>query len=246
MLPGDVSYVDETAHGAKFEPAIEIRAESINAAEGSIEKHEYRIIDTYYANLFQMMLMDDRQQPATAREINERHEEKMLQVGPVIERDQDDVLDPLHNRVLRILARRGKLPPTPPQLLGKRVKIEYISIMAQAQKLLGTSSIDRFLSLVGSTSAVSKDILDIPNFDKIIRRYADDLGISPDDLNPDDLVQKLRAARQQQQAAMQQAQMSLAAVQGAKVMSETDMGGDSALSRLLNTTGGGGGPIGRA
>jgi hypothetical protein len=240
--PGDITHLDETAVG-KFESVLDIPPAAIEAVNNSMAIHERRIMETFYATLFLMISMDERTQPSTAREINERHEEKMLQLGPVIEQDQTDVLGPFHNRVVGILARKGKLPPVPKKLLGQRVQVVNVSIMAQAQKLLGTSATERAVSFVGSLAAVKKEVLDNLNMDQIIRRYCGALGLSPSDLNPKEVVEAMRQQRlssEQNTAAMEQ---SLAAVQGAKVASQTDMSGDTALSRLVNTVGGGQGEI---
>jgi hypothetical protein len=55
----------------------------------------------------------------TAREVAERHEEKLLQLGPVMERLQDELLDPLIRRAFGILWRGGYLPE-PPKSSGGR------------------------------------------------------------------------------------------------------------------------------
>jgi hypothetical protein len=237
MLPGDVSYVDETASGAKYEPAIKVPPDSIAAVEGSIREHEHRIEETYYMNLFLMMAMDSAQQPRTARDIAERSEEKMLMLGPVVDRDQDEVLDPLHNRVARILARRHKLPPVPASLQGQRIKVQYISIMAQAQKLVATAATERYLSIIGSTSAINKEILDIPNFDKMMRNYAEMLGLKPDEINAEDVVKMLREARAQQTAQAQALAAAQQTAETAKVASQADTSGDNVLTRLMQGTG---------
>jgi len=246
LLPGDTNYVPDNVAGQMFEPVVKIDPSVVTVAESSIREHEGRIKDTFYTSLFLAMLEDDRQQPITAREVNERHEEKMLQLGPTVERNEDELLSPLLNRIVQILARKGRIPPPPPELAGGRVKLEYISIMAQAQKLLATSATERFISFVGSTSAINKGVLDVPNFDKILRKYAEMLGMEPDDLNPEEVVAALRKQAAAQAQMQQAAQASTVMAQNAKVASETDMSGDSALSRLMNTVGGGGGPLARA
>jgi hypothetical protein len=246
LLPGDTTYVPDAVAGQAFAPAIEIKPEAVPVIEKSIREHENRIKDTFYVSLFMAMLEDERVQPITAREVTERHEEKMLQLGPTVERNEGELLSPLLHRIAMILYRKGRVPPPPPALQGKQIKVEYISIMAQAQKLMGTSATERFVSFVGSTSAVYKRALDLPNFDKIVRRYAEMLGIDPGDINTEEMVKQIRdaAVAQEQAAAAQEGAMN--AVQGAQIASQTDMGGDTALSRLLNTVGGGAGPIGRA
>jgi hypothetical protein len=237
LLPGDTNYVPDGQQGV-VKPAIDVHPESVREARESIKEHESRISDTFFASLFLMMLNNnDGVQPKTAREINERHEEKMLQLGPTIERNEDELLDPMINRVANIQMRRGRIRPPPPQLHGQRVKVEYISIMAQAQKLLGTASTERLTSFVGSLSAVNKDVLDILNFDKIVIEYAKMLGVPPDMINPQKVIAQIRAQRQQaqaQQAAMQQATQG---AQAAKAASEAELDKGSLLDRMMAGTG---------
>ena len=47
----------------------------------------------------------------SATEIVERREEKMVMLGPVLERLHDELLDPLIGRVFQIIARAGQIPP---------------------------------------------------------------------------------------------------------------------------------------
>ena len=75
-----------------------------------------RVKEAFYANLFLMMAECDRRE-ITAREIDERREEKMLMLGPVLERLHDELLSPLVARVFNIMARNGQLPE-PPRGLG--------------------------------------------------------------------------------------------------------------------------------
>jgi hypothetical protein len=100
-----------------------------------------RIKEAFYANLFLMMAESDRRE-ITAREIDERREEKMLMLGPVLERLHDELLQPLVARVFRIMARNGLIPPPPPSLAksldGNGLRVEFISILTQARKSVTT------------------------------------------------------------------------------------------------------------
>jgi hypothetical protein len=242
LLPGDNNFVPDGQQG-QFKPAIEVNPAAIPAQKDVIKEHEYRIGEGFYTNLFQMMLEDDRQQPSTAREINERHEEKMLQLGPVVERDEDELLDPMVNRVMAILQRKGKVPPPPAKLRGQRVKVEYTSVMAQAQKLLGTAAIERFTSFIGSTSAVKKQILDIMNEDEIAREYAKMLGVPVNCINTQEVVAKIREAAAQQAQAQQSMQALGGMAQAAKAASGAEVTDTNLLGRLMNGAGAGGGPL---
>ena len=238
LLEGDITYLDPTAAGATFEPAVVINPAAIPAVGEEIQRHEQRINAAFYADLWLMMAQSDRRQ-ITATEIEERHEEKMLQLGPVLERVMDELLDPLIDIVFSILWNSGRIPPPPQELQGVAdLKVEYISIMAQAQRMLGIVGVDRLASFVGSLVAVKPDVVDKLNADQMVDEYAAMLGTKPDLVNSDDRVAEMRDARNQ--AAAQQAQMEqmTVAAQGAKTLSETDTGTDNALTQLMGAMGG--------
>src|SRR5690606_36540354 len=111
----------------------------------------YRIQRAFYEDLFLMIAQSDARrgsQPVTAREIDERHEEKLLALGPVLERTNDELLDPLIDRAYGLMEAAGLIPEPPEELDGVTLKVEYISIMAAAQKLVGVVGQDRFIQTV--------------------------------------------------------------------------------------------------
>lgn len=232
LLPGDFTPVDHTAGGAKLEPALVIHPAALGAVREMIQDHEERINAAFYADLWLMMIDTDRRQ-VTAREVAERHEEKMLQLGPVLERLQDELLDPLIDRAFSILLRSGGLPPPPEELQGQDLRVEYISILAQAQKLVGTSAIDRLADRTLAIAAARPDVLDKVNWDEVVDAYGDALGVPPDLFHPDEAVQRIRQERAAQQQAQRAGEAALAAAQGAQTLANTPMEGDSALNRLL-------------
>ncbi|HUT78660.1 MAG TPA: portal protein, partial [Polyangia bacterium] len=135
LLPGMITYLD-SATGQKFEPAFVPDARGLQI-QNDMERYEFRINRAYFADLF-LMLANTAISGMTAREVEERHEEKMLQLGPVLERINDELLDPFIDRTFDIGNNRGLLPDPPKELEGQQTKIEYLSILAQAQKLVAT------------------------------------------------------------------------------------------------------------
>lgn len=247
LLPGDVTYLDRVAGGQGFEPAITIHPGAIQAIDEVIRAHEERINRAFYADLWLALSLDERNQRATAREVTERHEEKLIALGPTLERLHDELLDKLIERVFGVCMRRGLIPPPPPELQGQSVRVEYISIMAAAQRLLGVSAVERLASFVGNLAAARPDSLDKLNVDQIVEQYADMLGTPPDLLLNADEVAQVRAQRAEaQQRAQQQqvaAQVGPDMAKSAELLSRTDVNGTSALNRLLAAQGGGGGPL---
>ena len=70
-------------------------------------------------------------------------------LGPVLERLHDELLDPLIRRVFAIMVRNG-LVPDPPCTMGSSggmpapLQIEFISLLASAQKAAATGALERF------------------------------------------------------------------------------------------------------
>ena len=86
----------------------------------------------FYADLF--LMATDLKDVRSATEIAERRAEKLVMLGPVLERLHDDLLEPLIGRVFQIMARAGAIPPPPfAEFDGLRLQPEYVSPMAALQ-----------------------------------------------------------------------------------------------------------------
>ena len=198
-----------------------------------------RVNSAFYADLFLMLSMSDRRQ-ITAREIEERHEEKLLMLGPVLERLNDELLDPLIDRTFAAMLRGGQIPPPPRELEGVDLKVEYVSILAQAQKMVALGAIDRLAMFAGTVAQITQQPVDKVDWDQAIDEYGQALGVSPRVIVPDDKVAEARGARAQQQQAQQVAMMAqpmAQAASAAKAMSETKTGTGSALDAVLGGAG---------
>ena len=236
LLPGDVNYGGSDQQGGRFEPAYVVDGRIV-MIQDVIREHENRINSSFFADLFLMMSQQPMRGGVTAREVEERHEEKMLQLGPVLERLQDELLDPLIDRTFDVLSRRDMLPPPPPELAGRNLKVEYISILAQAQKLLGTVGIERLTGFVQAIAQVDPEAMDRLDADRAIAEYGELLGTAPDLIRSDDEVnarRQERAKAQQAQAAAEQAKLTAGA---AKDASQAELTNDSALKRMLSSAG---------
>lgn len=232
LIAGGITYLDERDGQKGFRPAHEVRLE-LDKLLMAENRHEYRIQRAFYEDLFLMLANEDRS-GVTAREVDEKHEEKLLALGPVLEQLNQDGLDPLIDLTFEVLNRQGAIPPPPKELEGQKLKVEYISIMAQAQKLAGISGLERFATFTANLVNITKDptILDKVDTDELVDVYGDLTSIPPGIVRPDDEVEEIRAGRQKAQQAQAQAEMAANAAGAAKDLSETDMSGDNALTRL--------------
>jgi hypothetical protein len=239
LLPGDLTFVQTVTGGQQLEPIHVIPPQAIPATAEEIRRHEERVDQGFYVDMFLMLEQSEGNAPdMTAREVVERHEEKMLQIGPVLERLTGDMLDPTIDRVFDEMMTSGQLPPPPPELQGMIIRPEYISVLAQAQKLMSTGSVERLASFTGNLVAVFPSVKDKLDTDKMIDAYADMLGVPEGIVRSDEETAQVRAAAAQQAQAQQQGEAMMQAAQGAATLSKADMSGDNALTRLLAQNGG--------
>lgn len=232
LLPGDVSYVDQREGMQGLRPIHEVSLD-INPLEAKTNSIRGRISKAYYEDLFLMLANTDRRQ-ITAREIEERHEEKLLALGPVLEQLNQDLLDPLIEITFNYHVNQGLLPPPPEELSGSDLKVEYISILAQAQKLVGLASVERFTGYVGNLAQMDQNVLRKVNANKLVDTYGDIVGINPGIIRTDEEVQAIMEQEEQaRQAQERMAQMQQAAG-AAKDLSQAKLEGDNALNRIID------------
>jgi hypothetical protein len=230
-IPGDVTFVDANSGQQSFTPAYQVKPQ-LGEFLADMQDVRARINKAFYADLFLMMSRSDRRQ-ITATEIGERREEKLLVLGPVLSRISHDLLDPLIDGTFDRLIEAGVLPPAPPELQDQDLKVEYISIMAMAQKAQGIVGIRDTAGFVGNLAGINPDVIDKMDFDQAVDEYSDMRGVPPSIIRSDDAVAAIRAKRAETQQAAVQVRMAQEAAHGAKTLSETDTGGDNMLSDIM-------------
>lgn len=231
MLPGGVTYVDVNSPTGGIRSAFEVNL-NLQHLLIDIQDVRERIRSTFYADLF-LMLANDQRSGITATEVAERHEEKLLMLGPVLERLHNEMLSPAVDIVFDRLVEAGALPPPPTELEGLDLNIEFVSMLAQAQRAVATGSIDRLLGTVGMMAQMKPEVLDKLDGYKMVDSYADMLGVDPDLILSDEEAGSIAQQRAQQAQAAQAAAMIPEAANAAKTMSETDTEGNNALTQLF-------------
>ena len=235
-LPGEITYINRAEGMAGIMPMYVPDPNWISIISADIVQHEQRIDQTFYKDIF-MMLANDMRSNVTATEINERREEKMLMLGPVVERLENELLTPLVERTFNILFKQKRLPDPPEDIQGESMKVEYISVISQAQKAVATVGIERTISFVGNLAAVNPDVLDKVDFDQAVDEYAMMTGVPPTIIRSDEDVGAIRQQKAEAAQAQQQMAMMQQGVEQAKLLSETDTGGENALTALVQGAG---------
>jgi hypothetical protein len=232
-LPGGVAYYDSSTQSQGIKTQFEVNLNQ-QYLMMDIDRTERRIDQAFYADLF-LMLANDTRSGVTATEVAERHEEKMLMVGPVLERLHNEMLNPLIDITFSRMVQAGILPPAPQELSGQNLQVDFVSTLAQAQQLVGLGSLDRYAMTIGSLAQIKPDVLDKFDADQFADVYAQRLGVDPSVIVADDKVAIIRKSRQEQMAQQQQmAMMQPMADAAAKIGSiETDAGNSNALADVM-------------
>lgn len=232
IMAGEITFVPSTADGG-IKSIYDFRPD-LGALQNETINIEQRINETFYTDLFLMLSNSDRRQ-ITAREIAERHEEKLLMLGPVLERLHTEMLDPLIDRTFNIAQKAGILPPPPEELQDIELRVEYISVLAQAQRMVAIGGIDQLVGFVGNIAAVMPSVLDKIDFDEAVEDYGDAIGINPRIVRSKDDVTAIREMNAQKQAQAEQMAMMQQMAASAKDVSQVDTAGANPVADLIRS-----------
>lgn len=222
-LPGGIFYADATGPGQGIRSAFEVQL-NLQHLLADIQDVRGRIESAFYADLFLMLSQMDKS-GITATEVAERHEEKLLMLGPVLERLHNEQLDPLIDITFDTCMAAGILPDAPEELQGMDINVEFISTLAQAQRAIGAGAYDRLLGTVGNLAALKPDIVDKIDFDQAIDDYGDMYGVNPEIILTDEQVASVRDVRAKQQQAAQMAAAAPGMADAAKTLGDTNVQG---------------------
>jgi hypothetical protein len=239
-LPGHLTYVSNMGPGMGIRPIYEVNPD-INAMAANIQQIEQRIQKGLFNDLFLMLESQPTSDRMTAYEVAQKMQEKLQVLGPVIESLLSDSLKPKLKRIYGILKRKGMIDPPPASLQGIPLDIEFVSMLALAQKGAATGGIERLMQLVGSMVSIYPTLKDNINSDAVVREYNDLLGNPQKILYGPEEVQGIRQQQAQQAQQEQQMQMMERGSQvasnlapAAKVMADTPTtGGQDVLSHLI-------------
>ena len=211
-LPGGRNYysnpseVIQSINGVGFD---------IAATASVIERVEERIRTAFFSDIFLTNARDPNASPLRTGQVQVMEQEKMLRLGPVIERLQHEVFMPLLERCFNIMLRKKMFQELSDDLkeMAGEYKITLVSPLATAQRAMAMSGIQTFMQFIGQAAQFDQSILDNINADKAAREVADISGVQLGILRQEKEVQQIRQQRQQQQQEQQMKAEAAAAQQ---------------------------------
>lgn len=220
------AYTPDDDAGVGVQPVHEVNPRILELAQ-QIEVMKNIVKEHFYNDLFAMIL-NTAERGRTATEVNELKEEKMVLVSPLLEQIHSG-LDLLLSWVFGEFLSVGILPPAPEQIQGGEIEIEFVSTLAQAQKVQKIAAMERFstftINLANTLNPILREKIDGC---KMIDDYAEYANLDPSQIRPTEYIQQLEA----QQAQKQQKQEQLAMMQQGSEMVK-NMGGVDAIGANL-------------
>ena len=219
-VAGGVNYIDAIQGAPAVKPAYEVKPDlqAMVVANGEVEN---RIDVSFFVDVFLSFMEATKRMTAT--EVREWSAEKLLMLGPVTELVESETLDPIVERTYALADRFGLIPPPPPELTpGAALKIDYIGMLSQAQKLSGSAAIERFIQFALILAEASPGSWDKVDSDVLIDEIADVSGVSKRFMRDDKEVKALLDAREQQMQQMQQMEMLQKGADAAQKIANTE------------------------
>ena len=224
-LPGGLTVYDGDGSREGLSTVYQVEPR-INEMRQEISSVEARINEAYFVDLFLAISSMQGVQPRNQLELSQRNEERLLMLGPSLERLQQDFLSKIVERLFNQVMRANIMPPAPEELSGTTLNIRFVSAIAQAQRSHEVGTMERSVGFAGSLAQFDPTVLDKLDTDSAFERYVQLIGGNPGILVPDDQVS---AIRQERAEAQKQAQAAAQAQQKASALSSTAKAGKTVI-----------------
>ena len=236
IIPGNITYFSTEGGKKGFFPLFEVAPAALAPMVADIEKVSQRIEKCLFVDVFMAITQMQGVQPRNELELTKRDLERLQKLGPVITLVEEELRNALH-RVLDIMQRRRMLKEKPASLRNVPIKIDFLSLMRIAQRSATAVGMKDFMATMGGMSSAAKaagvpDPLRVLNLDKTAMKFADVTNFPSDCLYTEKEVAEHDRVRQEEMAKAQAPQLAMAGVNAAKTLSETEIGGNSALAAL--------------
>lgn len=211
----------------------------IQACAQALDAQQKLIHEFFYRDIF-VPITDLQGDRRSATEIQARQREALGRIGGPVGRVYSELLTPLLSRCLHLLIRWGVIVPPPAELVkGNRVNhgTEYLGPLALAMRSGQATAFTSWVGILAPLAAAKPEVLDWVNFDSGVPRLGLTQGVNIGDVNTEEKVMAIRAARAKQQQANMMMQAAQAAGNANKGLSTAPEAGSPAEALMKGVTG---------
>lgn len=236
LIDAPATFTENNQNGEGLTPIYQIPPQVLTPLENLLEIKRNSIKELFFNDLFAMIL-NTAQRGRTATEVNELKEEKMVLLSPLLEQVHS-ALKQIMSWVFNECYKRKMIPEPPLRLRGRELEIEFVSMLAQAQKAARVAGIERFTTFtVNLANSVDQNLVMKLNGEKIIDDYADFINLSPEQIVSNEEYEKKKEENNQKIEAEHQTQIQMEQLKKGTEMIKNMGGVDSFGSELLSRLG---------
>ena len=143
----------------------------------------------------------------SATEVSVRMRNRMPVLGPLLARQESELLDPLIKRTAFILMRSGQLGEMPREL-EEGFRVEYLNPISIAMRSGEVNSIVQLFEMIMPLAQIDQTIPMYFNTQQILKNTAKVLQVSPSNLRTDEEVQQMIQKQQNDQMLAQEQELA--------------------------------------
>ncbi len=230
MIDAPAAFIEEDENGRGLTPIYEVNPRVLEV-DSIIEKLKESIKEIFYNDLFAMIL-NTAERSRTATEVNELKEEKMVLLSPLLQQIHNGlnyIIDWVFDECIKL----NILPEPPEEIMGSNMDIEFVSTLAQAQKAVKISAMERFTTFtINLAQALDPALRNKLNANKIVDDYAEYANISPEQIVPTKEVEKKKEKEEESQSQQMLMQQMKTGSEIIKNIGGTDSYGSDLMARL--------------
>lgn len=200
--PGAVNYKEPGS-----DPVERLEISNMQWPEAKADQKR-EAIRKYFYNDF--LRMEKENVEMTAYEVQDRREEKLRMLAPMLGRQEAEFLGPMITLSYLLLSRHGAIEEPPKKIEGG-LALEYTSPAARAQTGMRAFAMDRYIQRLMPAAQINPEVMSIINWEAYSRELADAMGTTTKILYSPEQMQQMNEAKAQQQ----QAESMLAAAEPA-------------------------------
>lgn len=223
--PGSINFAAATDLDS-LAPIFQPQYQTLQAIREDHMEIRKDVAECYYVDLFRAISEREGVQPLNDLEASLRQDEKYTQLGPVVDRVNVEMLEVAVDRAYNVLENLGRIPPAPPEVQGRPLVIDFVSMLAQAQRATQNSAIERIARYVGFIAGLFPDAAIKFDAEQSIDAFASGIGAPPKIIRSDQIIEQMRndmAEQKQMEQMAMMAQPARDAAQAAELLSRTNV-----------------------
>jgi len=147
----------------------------------------------------------------TATEIAMRQRDRLTILGPIVSRQEIELLGPLVERTMNIMIRSGMLPPPPQELLEAEFQIEYTNPVSISMRSGELTSVSQLFQFMLPLAQIDPSVIERFNTHRIAELGAEILRTPPSIFKTREEMEELQRQKEQERMMQQQMGQQMAA-----------------------------------